>query len=385
MNKIILLLFLLFCKRPEDKLAVEIEKKEFNSHAVVMSTSGESRIIHSDLTEEKTSLGSSFKTGDKILTGAKSKVDISIGKSISIRILENSILEFPKLFQLNETENTKIFLKKGKLFINKKTEKNLNSFELITETLFVIIKSNSFFVERVEEEEILFKILEGKLVISPRVENFEKISLSEIDSNSNFKKLSQSLKTATLQVSKEEEIFLNPKVKIFESKKIDSNSISKMISEIESFKNFKPTLSSITKNEQQELKTILPVDTKLAIEIAKLNEELASGKLDEKKADELEKKRVGLQKQILGKQEVEKSKFNEEVVVKPRKLKTKKEIIKYYERIEKIILSDGRFEIGAIINQEDSIMVIHTESGIVRVNTNDIVEVIYDYQTKVKF
>lgn len=384
MKKIALLLFLFFCKKPEDKLAVEIEKKELNSHAVVMSSVGESRIIHSDLTEEKTSLGSSFKTGDKIITGIKSKVDIQIGKTIAIRILENSILEFPKLYHLNEVENTKIFLKKGKLFINQKAEKNSNNFELVTETLFTFVKSNSFMVVR-NDNEILFKILDGRLVVIPRVENFEKISLTEIDQNSTFKKLSQSLKSSSIQVSKEEEISLNPKNKILESKKIDLNIIEKMIEEIEEFKKNKPIPTSITKNEQQELKTILPVDTKLALEISKLNEELASGKLDEKKANELEKKRSILQKQILGKQEIEKSKFNEEVVIKPRKLKTKKEIIKYYERIEKIILSDGRFEIGAIINQEDSIMVIHTESGIIRVNTNDVVEVIYDYQTKIKF
>ena len=133
------------------------------------------------------------------------------------------------------------------------------------------------------------------------------------------------------------------------------------------------------------MKTIVSVDPKVANEMIRLNEELSSGRIDEAKAEELEKKRSVLENQVTSKQDIEKIKFNESIVVEPKRLQSNRDIVKYYERIEKIILINGRTEVGAIINQEDSIMVVHTENGIVRINTNEIVEVVYDYQTKYKF
>lgn len=104
-----------------------------------------------------------------------------------------------------------------------------------------------------------------------------------------------------------------------------------------------------------------------------------------RKQKSLRKKRSVLENQVTSKQDIEKIKFNESIVVEPKRLQSNRDIVKYYERIEKIILINGRTEVGAIINQEDSIMVVHTENGIVRINTNEIVEVVYDYQTKYKF
>ncbi|MBL0263345.1 MAG: hypothetical protein IPQ05_05575 [Leptospiraceae bacterium] len=78
-----------------------------------------------------------------------------------------------------------------------------------------------------------------------------------------------------------------------------------------------------------------------------------------------------------------KIKFNESIVVEPN-VYSQIETLKYYERIEKIILINGRTEVGAIINQEDSIMVVHTENGIVRINTNEIVEVVYDLPNQIQ-
>lgn len=186
-------------------------------------------------------------------------------------------------------------------------------------------------------------------------------------------------------LDKDQQIELPASDKILLSEKLDTRSIKEILAKLIETTSEKQKLAEFTKNEQQEIKTIVSVDPKIANEMIRLNEELSSGRIDESKAEELEKKRAELESQVTAKQEVEKVKFNESIVVEPKRLESNRDILKYYERIEKIILVNGRTEVGAIINQEDSIMVVHTENGIIRINTNDVVEVVYDFQMKQKF
>ncbi|MCB1159447.1 MAG: lipoprotein LipL45, partial [Leptospiraceae bacterium] len=173
--------------------------------------------------------------------------------------------------------------------------------------------------------------------------------------------------------------------KVLNPKKLIPTNSSKLL---QKWKNLKIQTRSIeiTKREEQELNTMVTVEMDKADQIIRINEELSSGVIDEAKADRLERERLKLEKEINDKQSIEKEKFNEAIAVKPRKFKSNKEIIQYYERIEKVILIDGKIEYGAIIDQiGNSLMIVHTERGIKRIPMDQVMEVIYDYQTRNKF
>lgn len=80
-----------------------------------------------------------------------------------------------------------------------------------------------------------------------------------------------------------------------------------------------------------------------------------------------------------------KKKFEDSLANQPKEFKSKKDIVNYYERIEKIVLVDGKTVIGAIINQENGQLIVHTENGVKRIDMDNVEEVIYDLQQKSKF
>lgn len=374
------------CRKPLDRIETKQEKKDNSLSALVVFSLGDSRIVHADLTEERAMLGSSFKTGDKIITGPKSKVDIQIGEGTAIRLSANTRMEFTQLVQgQGGNSDTKILLNNGKLFAKVNKENKNDTFSLSTPTLVAGVRGTAFILEVKREETATLKVVEGSVSISPRVPFFEKIPLEEIEKNAGLKKINQTLLSSEMVLEKDQQVEAPSNDKVLMNEKLDNRSIKDIIARLTEISSEKPYAAEFTKNEQQEVKTIVSVDPKVANEMIRLNEELSSGRIDEAKAEELEKRRTVLENQVSNKQEAEKIKFNESIVVEPKKLQSNRDIVKYYERIEKIILINGRTEVGAIINQEDSIMVVHTENGIVRINTNEIVEVVYDYQTKYKF
>lgn len=380
------LFFFANCRKPIDRIETKQERKENTVSALVVFSVGDSRIVHADLTEEKAVLGSAFKTGDRILTGPKSKVDIQIGKSSAIRLGANSNLEFTQLLNnVNGNSETRMLLNSGKIFATVTKENKNDSFNLSSPTMVAGVRGTAFILDIKKDQIAVIKVVEGSVSVSPRVPSFEKIPLEELEKNAGLKKLYQTLQSAEVVLEKDQQIQLPAKDELLLSDRLDNRSIKEILGRLSEISSEKAEPAELTKTEQQEIKTIVSVDPKVANEMILLNEELSSGRIDETKAEELEKKRNALESQVTSKQEVEKVKFNESIVVEPKRLQSNKDIVKYYERIEKIILVNGRVEIGAIINQEDSIMVVHTENGIIRINTNDIVEVVYDYQTKGKF
>ncbi len=380
------LFFFANCRKPIDRIETKQERKENAVSALVVFSVGDSRIVHADLTEEKAVLGSAFKTGDRILTGPKSKVDIQIGKSSAIRLGANSNLEFTQLLNnVNGNSETRMLLNSGKIFATVTKENKNDSFNLSSPTMVAGVRGTAFILDIKKDQTAVIKVVEGSVSVSPRVPSFEKIPLEELEKNAGLKKLYQTLQSSEVVLEKDQQIQLPAKDELLLSDRLDNRSIKEILGRLSEISSEKAEPAELTKTEQQEIKTIVSVDPKVANEMILLNEELSSGRIDETKAEELEKKRNALESQVTSKQEVEKVKFNESIVVEPKRLQSNKDIVKYYERIEKIILVNGRVEIGAIINQEDSIMVVHTENGIIRINTNDIVEVVYDYQTKGKF
>lgn len=375
--------FFSVCKKPNDGISGTTDKKDNVLSAVVVFSVGESKILHADSTEEKASLGSALKPGDKVLTGDKAKVDIQVGDGSVVRLAPKTTMDFNKLvLNDNGSADTQLALVSGKVFAKvNKAQKNDN-FSVVTPTAIAGVRGTSFIMENGKDNKATVKVLDGSVALAPRVPALESVPSAEIEKSAELKKLKEQLAKEEVIIEKDQSSSIKSDDKDL-AKKLDDKSVTSVISSVEN-ENLKVTKADTTKNEEQEIKTVVTVDPKLANQMVKLNEE-AGSKLDESKASQIEQERKKIEDQLAKQQENEKKKFNDSIIQTPRKLESKQEIVKYYERIEKIIMEDGKTEIiGAIINQEGNVMYVHTEGGIRKVNQNEVKEVIYDLQNKTR-
>lgn len=386
MGLAILFTGLTVCKKPEAEVT-EAPKKPAELSAVVVFAVGDSKIQHADQTEEKAQLGALLKTGDNVVTGDNGKVDIQFADGSSIRISPKSAIDFAKLSQDNAgTTDTQIALVSGKVFAKVNKAKKEDNFTVVTPTAIAGVRGTSFIVETAEGKPAKVKVVEGAVAFAPRVPALEKLSKEEISKNADLKKLQESIAKAEVILEKDQASTQSAK----------SAELAKSAADIQSLdlsKAFKTTekeklvveTAKLTKNEEQEIKTIVTVDKQTAEEIVKLSESAQTEKLDELKKQEIDTKKQAIEKEVAKRQEEEKKKFEESLANQPKDFKSKKDIVNYYERIEKIVLVDGKTVIGAIINQENGQLIVHTENGVKKIDMDNVEEVIYDLQQKAKF
>ncbi|WP_078125224.1 lipoprotein LipL45 [Leptospira alexanderi] len=368
------------CKKPESSKAAAIGKENSPSAVVVFSV-GEAKILHTDLTEERATLGASLKTGDKVSTKNKSKVDIQFADGSAVRISENSVIDFDAL-TINSKGNsdTRLALVSGKVFAKVNKASKEDQFSVVTPTAIAGVRGTSFIVDRsTSSDKAVVKVLDGAVAVAPRVAILEGLSEEEIAKNENLKKIQQSVASSEVILEKNQASVLKADDKsldVKDSSKISEKNIAGVVKKLDS--------SGISKKEEEEIRTIVTVDKETTEKMVRINEE-SSGKVDEQKAASLEAERKKLESEIAVRQEEEVKKFKQILVSAPKELKSSRDIVNYYERIEKIIMTDGSSMIGAIVDQQGSTMIVHTEQGIKKINQADVQEVIYDFQTKAKF
>ncbi|BDA78480.1 hypothetical protein LPTSP3_g14100 [Leptospira kobayashii] len=384
-SALIAVLGLAVCKKPETDVS-ESSKKSNELAAVVVFAVGDSKIQHADQTEEKAQLGTSLKAGDNVVTGDNGKVDVQFPDGSSIRISPKSVIDFSKLSQNNAgTTDTQISLVSGKVFAKVNKAKKEDNFTVVTPTAIAGVRGTSFIVESGNGKPSQVKVVDGAVAFAPRVPALEKLSAEEINGNADLKKLQESIASVEVVLEKNQGSTLSKKSEeLSKIEKVESLDLNKALKTVEKEK---PVVASanLTKNEEQEIKTIVTVDKETADQIVKLNESAQTDKLDEIKKQENDKQRQALENEVAKKQEAEKKKFEQTLASEPKEFKSKKDIVNYYERIEKIVLVDGKTVIGAIINQENGQLIVHTENGIKRIDMDNVEEVVYDLQQKSKF
>lgn len=373
------------CKKPDAEVT-EAPKKPADLSAVVVFAVGDSKIQHADQTEEKAQLGSLLKTGDNVVTGDNGKVDIQFADGSSIRISPKSAIDFARLSQDNAgTTDTQIALVSGKVFAKVNKAKKEDNFTVVTPTAIAGVRGTSFIVESAEGKPAKVKVVEGSVAFAPRVPALEKLSEEEISKNGDLKKLQESIAKAEVILEKDQASTQSAKsAELAKSADIQSLDLSKAFKTSEKEKLVVES-AKLTKNEEQEIKTIVTVDKQTAQEIVKLSESAQTEKLDELKKQEIDTKKHEIEKEVAKRQEEEKKKFEDSLANQPKDFKSKKDIVNYYERIEKIVLVDGKTVIGAIINQENGQLIVHTENGVKKIDMDNVEEVIYDLQQKSKF
>ncbi|EMO80105.1 lipoprotein LipL45 [Leptospira kirschneri serovar Pomona] len=367
------------CKKPTESSKAAAIKGNSPSAVVVFSV-GEAKILHADLTEEKAALGASLKTGDKVSTKQKSKVDIQFADGSAIRISENSVIDFDALsINSHGNSDTRLALVSGKVFAKVNKASKEDQFSVVTPTAIAGVRGTSFIVDRSKSDKAVVKVLEGAVAVAPRVVVLEGLSDEEIAKDEELKKIQQTVASSEIVLEKNQASVMKADEKSLDVKdtsKISEKNITSVVKKLDN--------SGISKKEEEEIRTIVTVDKDTTEKMVRLNEE-SSGKVDEQKAAALEAERKKLESEVAARQEEEAKKFKQVLISAPKELKSSKDIVNYYERIEKIIMMDGSSMIGAIVDQQGSTMIVHTEQGIKKINQADVQEVIYDFQTKAKF
>lgn len=367
------------CKKPTESSKAAATKGNSPSAVVVFSV-GEAKILHADLTEEKAALGASLKTGDKVSTKQKSKVDIQFADGSAIRISENSVIDFDALsINSHGNSDTRLALVSGKVFAKVNKASKEDQFSVVTPTAIAGVRGTSFIVDRSKFDKAVVKVLDGAVAVAPRVVVLEGLSDEEIAKNEDLKKIQQTVASSEIVLEKNQASVVKADEKSLDVKdtsKISEKNITGVVKKLDN--------SGISKKEEEEIRTIVTVDKDTAEKMVRLNEE-SSGKVDEQKAAVLEAERKKLESEVAARQEEEAKKFKQVLISAPKELKSSKDIVNYYERIEKIIMMDGSSMIGAIVDQQGSTMIVHTEQGIKKINQADVQEVVYDFQTKAKF
>lgn len=273
------------CKKPESSKSAAIGKENSPSAVVVFSV-GEAKILHTDLTEEKATLGASLKTGDKVSTKDKSKVDIQFADGSAVRISENSVIDFDAL-TINSKGNsdTRLALVSGKVFAKVNKASKEDQFSVVTPTAIAGVRGTSFIVDRSKSDKAVVKVLDGAVAVAPRIAILEGLSEEEIAKNENLKKIQQSVVSSEVVLEKNQASVLKADDKSLEAKdssKISEKNIAAVVKKLDS--------SGISKKEEEEIRTIVTVDKETTEKMVRINEE-SSGKVDEQKAASLEAER----------------------------------------------------------------------------------------------
>lgn len=372
-----------FCKKPDSTIS-NAETQQTELKAVIVFSIGESKVTHLDGTEEKARLGVVLKVGDVIETGPKGKIDIQFDSGSSIRIAPSTKIDFTRLTSNQEGgQDTQVSISSGKLFADVKKSKKSDSFTVVTPTAIAGVRGTKFIVDSNPKlNKVTVKVLEGSVFASPRVAALEKLP-EEAATREDIVKLSQAIQASEVILDDGKSVVLVARKEKLIADSVDTLDIPSALSALEKEK---PNLmnANFTKSEEQELRTIIKLDEKTASELIALNESAQSAD-SEGKVAELERKRKELEEKLASLQEQKKKEFESSLASTPKELKSNKDIVSYYEKIEKIQLINGNTIIGAIINQEEGSIIVHTEKGIIRVPMDEVDTVIYDFQTKVKF
>lgn len=190
------------CKKPTESSKAAATKGNSPSAVVVFSV-GEAKILHADLTEEKAALGASLKTGDKVSTKQKSKVDIQFADGSAIRISENSVIDFDALsINSHGNSDTRLALVSGKVFAKVNKASKEDQFSVVTPTAIAGVRGTSFIVDRSKSDKAVVKVLEGAVAVAPRVVVLEGLSDEEIAKDEDLKKIQQTVASSEIVLEK---------------------------------------------------------------------------------------------------------------------------------------------------------------------------------------
>ncbi len=413
--KVFLLFFLLFqiqCTKPyfwETKAPLSTEMKLENdpprlNYLFITRSLGDSRVKHLDKTEEKGSAGVFLYEGDQIITEKNSSLDLQYSDECIIRILPLSNLTLDSIPR--EGNSLKISIANGALYSKIFSGSESKKFTIHTPMLSSVSTGAEMIVSYIDSVSSV-RVKFGKAVLYPRVKSLGDRDPMDIKSDEPNGKIASSVSEKMILLeSMQEVVFPHYPNFLLELSKIESvPNYSKWISDL----NVQSKPTKISNSEVNAFNSLALLEKKFIGELFAINRELQSEK-DPKKMEDLEAKRSLLENQLLKgaqvadpppvvpalKKEIKFTKspisrsisrrlsyYKRKGIYKKQpkiKLKTESELYDYYERLEKLTLTNDRFEVGIILSQDTNGIILHTEDGIKRIPAEEVLEVSYEYQ-----
>jgi hypothetical protein len=388
-------------QKPSKTDESQISKEKY---LFITKSIGESKVKHNDKTEEKGSAGIFLYEGDKITTEKNSFLDLQFSDESMVRIYPDSSVSLDTIQTQGKSKKVSISLSNGMIYSKTFSSSETNKLSIHTPILTTVSSGAEWILSFIGNQS-LAKVKFGKVIVYPRAKSLEDKDPMDIKTESNVGKIAVAVSEKMLLLEAMQEFFLPyyPNF-LLEASKIESiPNYTKWISDLNV--QSKPTKFSTT--EIGIFNSIALLDKKLIGELYTINQELQNEIKDPKKMEDLEAKRSLLENQLL------KSATPEEAIkislppifIKPkyaisrsisrrlsyykrkglykrqskRVLTSESEIYNYYERLEKLLLTNDRIEIGTIISQDSSLIILHTEDGIKRIPAEEVLEVTYDY------
>jgi len=397
---------------PKDK------KNQIIPHMTVVRSSGNSIIKHADSTQEKGTIGSFLVEADKVSTERNSWIDIQYDSETLLRVFPNSSLEIKTLKLIDKKSILTLELLEGIVYNKVFYSNDSNKFIIKTPNVSMSSTGAEFIVSHSPKGSSV-KVKFGKVVSYPRIFSLEDKDPMDIKPEEKNGKIASSVseKMLLLENLTEASLQLNP---LFQ-KPLESieniDEFTKLISEID----FASRKASFSDSEILEFNGMSLVDKKLIEDFYYITKELQSVIKDPKKIEELEGNRSSLENLLTknnyndyknstsGLEETEpkgslknfntqknnrkkwvtrsvsrklsyyKRKGKYKKLASKKKFRTPKEVYEYYERLDKLILTENRVEVGTIITQDSTLIILHTSEGIKRIPAEEVLEINFDY------
>lgn len=358
---------LLFCGKKDTSSAQK------PTSMVIVFTSGEATIVKG-AERIPAKVGLLVSQNDEIQT-TNGSVDLQTRGGSAIRVKEFTTIKVSSLIGGGET---KIAMKHGGLLASVKKSSASEEFSVVTPTAIAGVRGTTFTVELENEgASPRVKVLDGKVAMSPRIAALERADSQTIAKDENLSKLVSIQKknevileantAGTLDKAVEQKIMaLNAAVEQAEQNNqaiaevVKAEAVQQISSDID---NAEKTVikeeSKVTAAEAADKATLVAVDSDIV-------EKVITGQSDATSVDAMREQRTEREEAVIADIQKEASKTE---------LKSQDEIRKHYNKLETVIMTDGKQYNGAVIAQTGGILVVHTEQGVVRLNKGQVASI----------
>ncbi|RHX92229.1 FecR family protein [Leptospira stimsonii] len=319
-----------------------------------------------------------LKENDTIITSSGS-VDIQTGSGDLIRIKSFSRITLKEISK-SEKPNTNLYVQAGELLIKTNKLKSKDSFLLTTPTAVAGVRGTTFSFELSNGKPPKVKVYEGAVAITFKVPK-EIIENSKALDKELYHEFVEFLEKNEVVLENGEESYVKPNldemIQLVLTRMEQNESISKEFDQLKKVENpeFQKEEFSPSPQENAEVETMVTVDQGL-VDKALIENPDSLQPVISSTSSEIEKNHGSKLDQALSKIESDAQASN---------LKDEAQIKEYYNILEVIAKTDGTKLSGAIVTQIGDRLILHSPSGVIRLNKNEIDYVDYQsFQIKTK-
>jgi len=338
---------------------------------IVVFATGDNQIIRGDSDQD-------LRAEVGVLVGERDTIK-TLNGTIDLQTRDGSAIRVRKFTTITASQlaagRTQLEMEQGTILANVKRRTTRDRFTIVTPTAIVGVRGTTFRVEMLDQNEPpKVRVLTGRVAMAPRVKVLEKYSKNQIESNATLKKLAA--------VQKKEEVLdertegtLDPNV----DKQVRAINRAAKAPDVELAKDERvtgaarklgarkapaviTTRSEMTVQDIQETSTLVAVDEPFFDGVAGSDEAARAARVAALKREH-ERRRAEKQERVLKRIEKEASR---------KELRTEAAIRKQYQKLNLLILRNGRRIRGAVIAQTGNVLVVHTPDGVIRINKSQL-------------